>query len=152
MWAQHNPRVPLGVIPIPKGCFWQISNIAIKFVFMVFVYLNPSSVHVVLSWYWALTLIKVTEKIKLVHEIDLVCDLVILFIADHKSVSFKLRMYCVFFYTFKRVCRTTFETLCERLENLHVMKLTTDITLLFLSAVDNDIFIYFLCHRSWRWY
>ena len=102
---------------------------------MVFVYLNPSSVHVVLSWYWALTLIKVTEKIKLVHEIDLVCDLVILFIADHKSVSFKLRMYWVFFYTFKPVCRTTFETLCERLENLHVMKLTTDITLLFLSAV-----------------
>ena len=144
MWAQHNPRVPLGVIPvISKGCFWQISNITIKFVLLVFLYLNPSSVHVVLNWYWARTFIKVTEKIKLVHEIDLVCDLVILFIAHHKSVSFKLRIYLVFFYTFKPVCRTTFETLCERLQSLLVMKLTTDVTLLYLSALDNYIFVYF---------
>ena len=128
---------------ISKGCFWQISNITIKFVFMVFLCLNPSSVHVVLNWYWARTLIKITEKIELVHEIDLVCDLVILFIAHHKSVSFKLKIYWVFFYTFKPVCRTTFETLCERLQNLLVMKLTTDVTLLYLSALNNDIFVYF---------
>ena len=35
---------------------------------------NPSTVHVVLNWYWVHTLIKVTAKIKLVHKIDLVCD------------------------------------------------------------------------------
>ena len=128
---------------ISKGCFWQISNITMKFVFMVFLCLNPSSVHVVLNWYWARTLITVTEKIELVHEIDLVCDLVILFIAHHKSVSFKIKIYWVFFYTFKPVCGTTFETLCERIQNLLVMKLTTDVTLLYLSALDNDIFVYF---------
>ena len=145
MWAQHNPRVPLGVIAmISKGCFWQISNITIKFVFRDFLYLNPSSVHVVLNWYWARAFIKVTEKIKLVHEIDLVCDLVILFIVDHKSASFKLRMYWVFFYTFKPVCWTTFKTLCEGLENLHVMKLTTNVTLLYLSALDNYILVIFM--------
>ena len=27
------------------------------------------------------------------------------------------------------------------------MKLTTDVTLLPLSAVDNDIFVYFLCRK-----
>ena len=27
------------------------------------------------------------------------------------------------------------------------MKLTTDVTLLFLLAVDNGIFAYFLCHK-----
>ena len=41
----------------------------------------------VLNWYWVHTFIKVTEKIKLVYEIDLVCDLVILFIAQQESVS-----------------------------------------------------------------
>ena len=94
MWGQHNPRVLLGVIAIiSKGSFWQILNIIIRFVFRVFLYLNPLTVHVVLNWYWAHTLIKVTEKIKLVHEIDLVCDLVILFIAHQESVSYKLRTY-----------------------------------------------------------
>ena len=39
-----------------------------------FLYLNSSSAHVVLNRYWAHILIKVTGKIKLVHEIDLVCD------------------------------------------------------------------------------
>ena len=144
MWAQQNPRIALSVIAmISKGCFWQVSNITIKFVFSDFLYPNPLSVHFVLNWYWAHTLIKVTEKIKLVHEIDLVCDLVILFIAHHKSVSFKLRIYWAFFYTFKQVCRTTFETLCERLQNWLEMKLTADVTLLYFSALDNDIFVYF---------
>ena len=145
MWAQHNSGVPIGVIAmISEGYFWQIFNIITRFVFRAFLYLNPLTVHVVLNWYWAHTLTKVTEKIKLMHEIDLVCDLVKLFIVDHKSVGFKLRIYWVFFYTFKPVCRTTFETLCERLENLHVMKLTTDVTLLYLSALDNYIFVIFM--------
>ena len=29
------------------------------------------------------------------------------------------------------------------------MKLTTDVTLLFLSAVDNDIFVYFFMSQVW---
>ena len=144
MWAQHNPRVPLSVIVmISKGCFWRISSITIKFVFRDFLYLNPSSVHVVLNWYWVHTSIKITEKMKLVHEIDPVCDLVIFFIAHHKSVVFKLGIYWAFFYIFKPVCRTNFKTLCERLQNLLGMKLTTDVTLLYLSVLDNDIFVYF---------
>ena len=48
--------------------------IIIKFVFRAFLYLNLSSLHVILNRYWANTLIKVTMKIKLLHEIDLVCD------------------------------------------------------------------------------
>ena len=128
MWVQHNPRVPLGVIAmISKGSFWQIFNVIIRFVFRAFLYLNPLTVHLVLNWYCAHTLMKVTEKFKLVHEIDLFCDLVILFIAHQESVSYKLRIYQVF-YTFKPVCRTTFETLWERLQNLLGMKLTTDVT------------------------
>ena len=48
MWKQHNPRVPLGAIAtISRGCFWQISNIIIKFVLRAFLYLNPSTVYVV---------------------------------------------------------------------------------------------------------
>ena len=41
--------------------------------------------------------------------------------------------------------RTTFETPWGKLRNLYGMKLTTDVTLLFLLAVDNGIFVYFLC-------
>ena len=84
------------------------------------------------------------------YEIDLAGDLVILFIAHQESVSYKLRIYWVF-YTFKLVCRTTFETLWERLQNLLGMKLTTDVTLLCLSALYNDIFVYFLCHKYGLW-
>ena len=97
MWAQHNPRVSLGVIAmISKGSFWQIFNIIIRFVFRAFLYRNPLTVHMVLNWYWAHTLIKVTEQIKLVHEIDLACDLVTLFITLQESVSYKLRIYWAF--------------------------------------------------------
>ena len=54
MWTQHNPRAPLGVIAmISKGCSWQISNIIKKCIFRVFLFLNPSTVHVILNWYWA---------------------------------------------------------------------------------------------------
>ena len=47
-------------------------------------------------------------------------------------------------YTFKTVCRNTFERPCGKLPNLLGTKLTTDITSLFLSGVNNDIFVYFL--------
>ena len=54
MWTQYNPRIPLSVIAmISKGCFWQIFNIIIKFAFRAFLYLNPSTVHVVLNSYLA---------------------------------------------------------------------------------------------------
>ena len=50
----------------------------------------------------------------------------------------------LFLYTFKQVCRTTFKTLGGKLQNLLGIKLTNDETLMFLSAVSNDIFAYFL--------
>ena len=43
--------------------------------------------------------------------------------------------------------RTTFETPSSKLRNLSGMKLINDVTLLFVSAVDNGIFVYFLCHK-----
>ena len=54
-------------------------------------------------------------------------------------------------YTFKPVCRTTLETPWDKLQNLLGTKLTTDITLLFFPVEDNDIFVYFLCHRCGLW-
>ena len=39
--------------------------------------------------------------------------------------------------------RTTFETPWDKLRNLLGMESTTDVTLLSLLAVDNDIFVYF---------
>ena len=63
--------------------------------------------HVVLNWYWVHTLTKVTMKIKLVHEVDLVCDHLKhtnrLLVTNRESPELSL-------YTFKRVCRTTLET------------------------------------------
>ena len=46
-------------------------------------------------------------------------------------------------YAFKAVCRPIFETLWGKLQNLLAMKFTTGVTLLLLSAVDNNVFIYF---------
>ena len=149
MWTKHNPRVPLGVIVmISKGCFWQISNFIIKFVFRSFLYLNPSTVDVVLNWYWAHTLIKFRGKIELVHEIDLVSDhleyTIRLLVTNQESPELSL-------YTFKQVCRTSFKTPSGKLPNLLGMKLTTDVTWLFLSAVNTDIFVYFLYYRCGLW-
>ena len=145
MWTQHNPRVPLGVIVmISKGCFWQTSNFIINFVFRYFLYLSPSTVDVVLNWYWAHSLIKFRGKIELVHEIDLVSDhleyTIRLLVTNQESPELSL-------YTFKRVCRTTFQKVSGKLPNLLGMKLTADTTWLFLSAVNTDIFVYFLCYR-----
>ena len=68
MWTKDNSRVPLGaIIMISKGCFRQISNFIIKFVFRSFLYLNPSTVDVVLNWYRAHTLIKFWGEMELVH-------------------------------------------------------------------------------------
>ena len=119
--------------------------IVTKFVFKVFLYLNSSSLHVILNRYWAHTLIKVTGKIKLVHEIDLVCD----HLKNTKRKLFtNLESPELSLYAFKPVCRTIFETLWGKLQNLLGMKLTTGVTLLLLSAVDNDFFSY---HRCWLW-
>ena len=48
----------------------------------------------------------------------------------------------LFLYAFKLVCRTTFQTYWDKLQNLLGMKLITDVTLLFFSAVNNGLFIY----------
>ena len=48
----------------------------------------------------------------------------------------------LFLYTFKPVCRTSSEAPRGKLPNLLGMKLTTNVTLLFLS-VNNDTFVYF---------
>ena len=75
MWTQHNLRVSLGVFGITsKGCFCQFSRISRKFIFRVFLYLNPWTVYVIWNWYCAHTLIKVTGKIEFVPEIDLVYE------------------------------------------------------------------------------
>ena len=43
----------------------------------------------------------------------------------------------------------TFETPWNKLQNLLGMKLTTDVTLLFLSVADSDIFVYFFMSQIW---
>ena len=81
--------------------------------------------HVVLNCYWAHILIKFRGKIELVHEIDLVSDhleyTIRLLVTNQESPELSL-------YTFKRVCRTTFETPSGKLPNLLGMKLTTNVT------------------------
>ena len=47
-------------------------------------------------------------------------------------------------YAFKAVCRAVFETLWGKLQNLLGMKLTAGITLLLLSAVVNNMYIFFM--------
>ena len=50
MWTQHNPRFPPGVIAmISKGSYLQIFRIIINFVYRAFLFLNPSTIHVVLN-------------------------------------------------------------------------------------------------------
>ena len=106
MWTQHNPSVPLAVIAIiSKGCFWQISNVIIKFVFRAFLYLNPSTV--ILFWIGIGTLRSklFRANMKLVHEVDLVCDHLYnikrLWVTNREPPEL-----CQ--YRFKRVWRTTF--------------------------------------------
>ena len=96
-------------------------------------------------------MIKVTEKIKLVHKIDLVCEIAILFIAHQEILVTNWEPTELFLYTFKPACRTTFESLWERLQSLLGTMLTTDVTILCLSTLDNDIFAYFLCYNYGLW-
>ena len=49
----------------------------------------------------------------------------------------------LFLYTFKPVCRTSSEAPRGKLPIFLGMKLTTNVTLLFLSALNNDTFVYF---------
>ena len=145
MWTQHKPRVPLGVIAmISKGCFWQISNIIIKFVFRAFLYFNPSTVHGVLNWYWVHF-----DKSYRENQIGVWSRSCLwLLIAHQESVSYKLRTsWALSIYTFKPVCETTFETYWGKLQNLLGIKFTTEANSLFFSAVNNGIFVYFLWHR-----
>ena len=125
MWAQHSTRVPLAVIAmISKGCFWQISNITIiKFVFRVVLYVNPSPMHVVLKKMLFLTTYRKTNRLLVTNR-------------EPPEVSL-----C----KFKLVSRTTVETFWGKFQNLLRMQVKTDVTLLFVSAVNNDIFVYFLC-------
>ena len=92
---------------------------------------NPSTVHVALSWYWVYTLIRVTGKIKLVHEIDHVCD----YLKHRKRFLITSRESPdPYLCTFKSVYRTTLETPWGKLQILLYMKLTTGVTLPFFRS------------------
>ena len=137
MWTQHNRRVPRRVIAmISKGCFWQVSNIIINFLFRDFLYLIPSVVFWISIGH---ALVKVTRKNKGMYEKDLVFDHL-----QHTKwlLGTNQEPAKVSLCTFKPVSRTTCETSWGKLQNLLGIKLTT---LLFVSAVNNDIFVYFLC-------
>ena len=75
------------------------------------------------------------------HEIDLVCDHLL---HTKKLLATNQEPPELSICTFKPVLRTTFETRGENFQNLHGMKLKNGVTLLYLSAVMNDIFVYFL--------
>ena len=114
--------------------------IVAKFVFRAFLYLNSTSLHVSLNRYWAHTLIKVTGKIPLVHEIDLVCD----YLKNTKrKLVISLESPELSLYAFKSVCRTILETLWGKLQNLLGIKLITGVIVLLLSAIDNVFFFFF---------
>ena len=108
-----------------------------EFMFRSFLYLNSSSLHVILNRYWANTLIKITRKVKLVYEIDLVCDH--LRNTKRKLVT-NLESPELSLYAFKSVCRTVLEIFWGKLQNLLGIKLTTGVTLLLLAVVDNNFF------------
>ena len=79
------------------------------------------------------------ETIKLVPGIDLVCGQLErtkkIFVTNLQSPQI-----CV--YTLKSVCRCTFQHLEANFINLRGMELATDLTLPFLSSVNN--YLYFL--------
>ena len=83
----------------------------------------------------------------MVHEVDVVCDHLYhtkrLWITNWETSE-------LFLYTCKLVWRTTFETTWEKFPNLLGMKLRTDVILLFLSSVNNVIFVYFLKSQVWN--
>ena len=62
-----------------------------------------------------------------------------------ETVSYKQELTQLFLYTFKPVCRTTFETPWGKHQSLLEIKFAKDVNLLFISAVENDTFVCFLC-------
>ena len=84
-------------------------------------------------------LIHVKGKIKLVPEIDLVCDRLLhaekLFVTNRKPSQ-------LFVYTFKPVCRYTLKYLEANFTNLIEIELTNNLTLPFLSLVNNDLWFF----------
>ena len=112
--------------------------IIMKFVIRAFLYLNSSSLHMVFSRYWAHKKSYRESKIGASNR-----SFLWPFIKHQEKISYKPRIFWALSYAFKTVYRTISETLWDKLQNLLAMKLTTDVTLLLLSAVDNDIFIFF---------
>ena len=109
------------------------------------------SIHQQCMWFWIdieHILMKITGKIKLVHELDLVYHHLYhtnRFLVTNQEPT----ELCI--YTIKPVSRTSFETSWGKLQNLLGMKLTNDIILLLLSVVDDFIFVHFLRHTCWNW-
>ena len=84
-------------------------------------------------------LIHVKRKIKLVPEIDLVCDRLLhtekLFVTNRKPSQ-------LFVYTFEPVCRCTLKYLEANFTNVIEIELTNNLTLPFLSLVNNDLWFF----------
>ena len=132
MSIQHNSRGPLGVIAtILKGCFWQILNIILRFVFMAFLDLNLSTVDVVLTWYWAH--FDKSYKRNQIGAWNISCLWPL--IAHQWTINYKPRTSWAL--SIKAMWRIAFETPWGKLQNVLRIKLTTDVTLLFLSPINN---------------
>ena len=68
-------------------------------------------------------------------------------IAHQETVSYKPRIrwaISIYLHTFKPMCRTTFKTPWSKVQNLLEIKLTTNVTLLFLSIVNNLCFFFYV--------
>ena len=147
MWTQLNPRVPLGVIALmSKVCFWQIFNIIIKFIFRAFLYLNPSTEHVVLNCYWAQALISYKEgQIGAWNRSCLWPH-----IAHKEIVSYKLRIswaLSIYIYTtvqnyFQNFWRQTSKFTWNEVNNWCNFA---------VSFSKQYIFVYFLRHKCGLW-
>ena len=118
--------VLLGVIAmISKGCFWQIFHIIIKFVFKAFLDLNISTVHVVLTWYWAHFDRNYNRNQIGAWNISCLWPLVAL---TNRLLFTKRKCPELSLYTFKAVWRIIFKTPWGKLQNLLGIKLTSDVT------------------------
>ena len=147
MWTQHNPRVLLVSLLWYQKVVFDKSLIFSKILYLGLYF---RAIHQQCMLFWignGGTLIEFKREIKLVHEIDLVCDHLHhtkgLLITNWEPSELSL-------YKFKPVWRITFETLWDKLQNLLGMKLTINVILLFLSAVNNNVIIYFFYVRRCR--
>ena len=106
-------------------------------------YLNPSTMYIILNCYWAHF-----DKGYIERKSNW-CMKKMLFVTIYitprdwelQTESF---LSSLSLYAFTPVWRTTFKTPGGKFPNLLEMKLTTNVILLFLSAVNTDIFVYFL--------